>query len=100
MNRARYIVVVGPDGSGKTTVADRLAEVLAENYSVRRMELLLRNHAIRVACAWPCSAESRPEGCATPVWSNLAKCQIFLGIWYGIDHVLGRIPCTARNRVK
>ena len=91
MNRARYIAILGPDGCGKTTVADHLAEVLAEQMIVRRMnfsfEILPPLSRILGRAPKEAAPEGQPNaGMVNPLRRTKA---LILGIWYGMDHVLG-----------
>lgn len=92
MARAKYVVLLGPDGSGKTTVADRLAVALeADGHSVSRLNF---SFGIMPAISRVLGKEERkaaPEGqrgsgMVKPLtWGRAA----FLACWYGIDHLLG-----------
>lgn len=92
MARAKYVVVLGPDGSGKTTVADKLAEVLKSegkqvtriNFSFGIMPSISRVLGRSEGKAAP--EGLRDSGMVRPLrWARAAT----LACWYGIDHVLG-----------
>ncbi|MCH4565438.1 hypothetical protein MKP05_20265 [Halomonas sp. EGI 63088] len=93
MNRVCYIVVLGPDGSGKTTIADRLAESLSKNYSVHRMNFAfgIMPSISRVLGRAPRQAVPEGKLDAGMVRPLRPAKAVLLGIWYGIDHVLGHI---------
>lgn len=92
MSRAKYIVLLGPDGSGKTTVANRLAASLeAEGHTVSRLNYsfgimppisrLLGKGERKVA-----PEGQRDSGMVKPLtWRRAA----ILACWYGIDHLFG-----------
>jgi len=101
MRPAPYIVVVGPDGCGKTTIANRTAERLAKNTRTLRRDfrfeilppisrVLRREHR-----------KSKPAegthliGMVTPLTPLKAA---IVGIWYGIDHLLGHLLVQASRR--
>ena len=91
--RAKYIVVLGPDGSGKTTIADRLAERLAEERPVRRINFSfgIMPSLSRVLGRAPkkaVPAGQHNSGMVKPLRRSNA---LLLSIWYGIDHVMGHI---------
>lgn len=92
MARAKYIVLVGPDGSGKTTVADALAIALvAEGWSVSRKNFsfgimpsisrVLRRSERRAPLEG-----LKNSGMVMPLERNRAS---ILACWYGLDHLLG-----------
>lgn len=90
--RSRYIIILGPDGSGKTTLADKLAEKLKiegqtatrKNFSFGIMppisRLLGRDKSKQFL------EGQRDSGMVTPLPSIIAS---LLASWYGIDHLLG-----------
>ena len=90
---ARYLVVIGPDGSGKTSVADRLAEILSEDIPVRRMNFSFGRLPSLSAVLGRPPRRAAPEGQrgAGMVQPLSAGRALLLGIWYGIDHVLGHL---------
>jgi thymidylate kinase len=92
MARAKYIILLGPDGSGKTTLADKLAQSLRNGgQSVTRINfsfgimppisrMLGRGKHKRVP------EGQRNSGMIRPLRLNHT---VILAIWYGIDHLLG-----------
>lgn len=100
-SRARYIVIVGPDGSGKTTVADGVSMRLRERVKVVRCDfsfgilprisdVLRRRQSIRG------SKEGEfLSGMATPLSALKAT---LVGIWYGVDHLLGHMAVRSAER--
>jgi thymidylate kinase len=93
MMHARYIVILGPDGSGKTTIADRLADVLSKDRPVQRMNFAfgMMPSISQVLGRSPrkVAPEGQPNiGMVRPL--NPVKA-LLLAIWYGIDHVLGHL---------
>lgn len=103
MPRSKYIVVLGPDGSGKTTVADSLAtELAAEGYTVSRrdfsfgvMPSISRVLGRRERSA--ASAGQSDSGMVKPLSRGRAA---ILACWYGIDHLLGRWMLRRRSSRK
>lgn len=93
MARAKYIVVLGPDGSGKTTIADQLAENLSENHAVRRLNFSFGIMPSISRALGRKEREAAPEGTlnAGMVRPLRPLKAVFLAVWYGIDHVLGHI---------
>ncbi|MXU65016.1 nucleoside/nucleotide kinase family protein [Oceanomicrobium pacificus] len=101
---AKYIVVIGPDGSGKTSVADMLAQSLRDegrhvarkNFSFGFMPpvsaLLGRRKLKEFREGEPNSGMVKPLGRAHAM---------FLACWYGIDHLLGYLgpQCWRKNAV-
>ena len=100
MARAKYIVILGPDGSGKTSVADHLAESLAlDNVPAHRMNFSFRIMPPLSILLGRKPKKAAPEGqrdagMVNPL--NLPKA-LLLGIWYGVDHVLGHITLRRAN---
>lgn len=90
----KYVVIQGPDGSGKTAVADMLAQVLSAkghqvhriNFSFGIMPSLSDMFGRRSRCAAP--PGSRNGGMRTPLTRIRAAA---LAVWYGLDHILGHI---------
>jgi len=103
MSRARapYIIVLGPDGSGKTTLADALAQSLIEE------GLLARRLNFSFGFMPPLSqllGRSRPSssregeplvGMVKPLSSAHA---MILACWYGFDHLLGHFRLRSREK--
>lgn len=89
--KVKYIVILGPDGSGKTTIADALAKELSSAQPVRRHNFSfgIMPPISRVVgrATHPTTTEGqRNAGMVKPVRRMRA---IILSIWYGIDHILG-----------
>lgn len=93
MARAIYIVVLGPDGSGKTTVADCLATKLrAEGHAVSRHDFSFGimppiSSLLRMRQRDSAPEGQRDSGMVKPL--NPVRAAI-LACWYGIDHLMGR----------
>jgi len=103
IRRCTYIVVLGPDGCGKSTVADSIAERLTEIAEVVRCDFSFGilpsiSRILNRKRKSPRPAEGTfMSGMVTPLSPVKAT---LVGIWYGIDHVLGHIVLfTARRRV-
>ncbi len=94
MARAKYLVVLGPDGSGKTTVADALAKVLAaKGRPVARLNFCFKimPPISRVLGRRQCKTASEGQhdsGMVKPLQRGRA---IILACWYGLDHLLGHL---------
>lgn len=90
---AKYVVVLGPDGSGKTTLADRLAASLeTEGYAVSRLNFSFGIMPPISRLLGRGERKGAPEGLrdsgmVKPLkWSRAAV----LACWYGLDHLMGR----------
>ncbi|MES0871064.1 hypothetical protein [Pseudovibrio sp. SCP19] len=94
MARARYIIVLGPDGSGKTTVADQLAHTLdIEGHSVTRLNFSFGILPSISTMLRRTSRSQKPEGTRNagmvkPLSVSRAS---LLACWYGLDHMLGHV---------
>ena len=91
MTSSKYIVIVGPDGCGKTSVADKLAEAQRSESLVRRMNFSFGILPSISTILQRVPKEALPEGqknagMVEPLHPLKAS---ILAIWYGIDHLLG-----------
>lgn len=91
MARALYLVIIGPDGSGKTAVADELARGLDGDRIVRRLNFNFGVLPSLSTLAGRPPRRGAPEGALNsgmvrPLGAARAS---VLGVWYGIDHLLG-----------
>ena len=89
--RVKYVVVLGPDGSGKTTIADELVSALAEKYSVRNISFTFGimpsiSHLLGREPRRSLPEGQRDSGMVKPIRRSHAA---ILAIWYGMDHLLG-----------
>lgn len=100
MARAKYVVMLGPDGSGKTTVADKLAQSLSdEGQNVARKNFSFGFMPPISSLVGRGERKSAPEGernsgMVQPLGRAHA---MLLACWYGIDHILGHIRLNSRR---
>lgn len=101
--KAKYIVIIGPDGCGKTTVADLLARTLeADGRPVASMKFsfcimppisfLLGRSKGNLA-----SEGQRDAGMVKPLRRSRA---IILAFWYGLDHLMGHWKLVTKREDK
>ena len=101
MSRAKYVVLLGPDGSGKTTVADKLAhslndegrDVARKNFSFGFMPPI--SSLVGRGTRKSTTAGERNSGMVKPLGPAHAT---LLAFWYGIDHLLGHIYLSCRRK--
>lgn len=91
--RAKYVVILGPDGSGKTTIANGLADVLADEFAVRRNNFTFGimpsiSRVLGRAERKSTHEGQRGSGMVHPLERNRA---IILAVWYGLDHLMGHL---------
>jgi energy-coupling factor transporter ATP-binding protein EcfA2 len=92
--KSAYVVVLGPDGSGKSTVADLLASDLRNELKVSRRDFSFGILPSISSILNRKNVKAQPEegaamsGMVTPLTPFKS---ILVGIWYGLDHVLGHL---------
>lgn len=93
MRRKLYIIVVGPDGCGKTTLVERLVNLFSTDHLVKTMifSFGILPSLSTISGRQPRKLHipgERNSGMVRPL--NMTKALV-LACWYGVDHVLGHI---------
>lgn len=98
--KRKYIVIVGPDGCGKTTIADALYEFFKPDNKVFRLNFRFGILPPLSTLLGLTQKRHSPEG--TPDSGMVIPLNKFhasiLGIWYGIDHALGHFKFMGKMR--
>ena len=97
--RMKYIVILGPDGCGKTSIADGLGNLIQGNVISKQFSFNILPSISEIL-----SGKKRENllegqknsGMVEPV--NFFKGAL-LAIWYGIDHILGRFYLKRRRNI-
>ena len=91
-SNVKYVVIIGPDGCGKTSIANKLADILPSEYTP-----ILKTFSFNLlpSMSKVLRLNRRKKKKEGQINIGMVKPLSFFRViitatWYGIDHVLGR----------